>query len=112
MSQLSVQLELNGTQLGEYFGASILAVDLTLDGKAELLVGAPQHSLQSEMGKNLGQTGDEGIVYFYVNRNGTHLEKQEALYGSRTRDARFGTTMASAGDINGDGFNGIINHFI
>jgi hypothetical protein len=106
-SQLNIQLELNGTQLGEYFGASVLAVDLTGDGKAELLVGAPQHSLSPETGD---RTGDEGKVYFYLNRNG-NLEKSSALYGNKVRDARFGTTMASVGDINRDGFNGMIDDF-
>lgn len=101
-SQLNIQLELNGTQLGEYFGASVLAVDLTADGKSELLVGAPQHSLRPEMAD---RTGDEGIVYFYLNQNG-NLKKPRALYGSKSRDARFGTAMASLGDVNRDGFNG------
>jgi hypothetical protein len=106
-SQLNIRLELNGTQLGEYFGASVLAVDLTGDGKAELLVGAPQHSLQPELGD---RTGDEGKVYFYLNRN-DNLERSPALFGSKAKDARFGTTMASAGDINRDGFNGMIDDF-
>lgn len=103
-SQLKIHLELNGTQLGEYFGASVLAVDLTGDGKSELLVGAPQHSLRPEMAD---RTGDEGKVYFYLNRNG-NLQKPQALYGSKARDARFGTAMASVGDINLDGFNDVV----
>lgn len=101
-SQLDIRLELNGTQLGEYFGASVLAIDLTRDGKAELLVGAPQHSLRPETSD---RSGDEGKVYVYLNQNGK-LERGEALYGNKARGAQFGTAMSSAGDLNGDGFNG------
>lgn len=100
---MDIKLQLNGSQLGEYFGASVLAVDLTSDGKAELLVGAPQHSLQSDV---YDRCGDEGKVYVYINRKGS-LEMTEAFYGSKTKGARFGTTMASIGDINHDGFNGL-----
>lgn len=99
---MDIKVELDGSQLGEYFGSSILAVDLTNDGKADLLVGAPQHSLQSDV---YDRYGDEGKVYVYINKNG-QLERKEALFGSKTRNARFGTTIASMGDVNCDGYNG------
>ena len=67
-----------------------------------MLIGAPQHSLRPEMSD---RSGDEGKVYFYLNRNGK-LERAEALYGNKARGAQFGTAIASAGDVNGDGFNG------
>lgn len=58
-SPMSVLQELFGDQLGEYFGAAVLAEDVTGDGLADLLVGAPLHSTQ--------QQGDAGRVYVYVN---------------------------------------------
>lgn len=99
---LDIKVELIGGQLGEYFGSSVLALDLTRDGKSELLVGAPQHSLHPEL---LDRSGDEGKVYLYVNSK-DGLVRKEALYGSKVKGARFGTAMASIGDINLDGFNG------
>ena len=102
-STLDIKLELKGGQLGEYFGASLLAVDLNMDDFDELLVGAPQHSIQPELS---GRSGDEGKVYVYVNKNG-ELRPASALYGSRSPGSRFGTAIASAGDINRDRFNGI-----
>ena len=56
---MSVLQELFGEQLGEYFGAAVLAEDVTGDGLADLLVGAPLHSTH--------QQGDAGRVYVYVN---------------------------------------------
>lgn len=99
---LDIKVELIGGQLGEYFGSSVLALDLTRDGKSELLVGAPQHSLHPELHD---RSGDEGKVYLYVNSK-DGLVRAEALYGSKVKGARFGTSMASIGDINLDGFNG------
>lgn len=51
--------EESGDQLGEYFGAAVLAEDVTGDGLADLLVGAPLHTTP--------QRGDEGRVYVFVN---------------------------------------------
>ena len=104
---LDIKVELKGAQLGEYFGSSVLAVDLTQDGLSELLVGAPQHSV--ETGSH-DRTGDEGKVYLYTNLNGQLLAKT-GLYGSKAAGARFGTAMAAIGDINRDGFNGQLLFF-
>lgn len=110
--QLDVRLELEGTQLGEYFGATVLSVDLNQDGLDELLVGAPQHSFRPDWSSS-AVSGDEGRVYIYVNRNGA-LKSLDAkgssgfLDGRRSPGARFGTALASAGDFNRDGFTGKI----
>ena len=44
--------------MGEYFGASILSVNLNGDSFSDLLVGAPLYSTDS--------AGDEGKVYVYI----------------------------------------------
>lgn len=101
-SKLDIREEFIGTQLGEYFGASILAVDLTNDGKAELLIGAPQHTRHPDKSD---RSGDEGKVYVFRSQAGS-FTMVEALYGSEVMAARFGTSMISVGDLNMDGFNG------
>lgn len=104
-SLINVLLTLEGQQLGEYFGATIISVDLNKDKLDELLVGAPQHSIKPEI---TSRAGDEGKVYLYVNRNGV-LDEPISLYGSKARGARFGSAMLAVGDINRDGFNGKLN---
>lgn len=49
---------LKGSQLGSYFGASVLGEDVTNDGSYDLFVGAPTTSLNQY---------DEGQVFFYKN---------------------------------------------
>ncbi|KAG8233202.1 hypothetical protein J437_LFUL008965 [Ladona fulva] len=43
---LVIRIELIGTQMGEYFGYSICVADLNNDGLDDLVVGAPQYSLE------------------------------------------------------------------
>ena len=78
-SRMLVRQSKEGEQLGEYFGASIASVDLNRDSFDELLVGAPQHSIQPELSS---KSGDEGKVYVYLNRNGV-LRESMSLYGKK-----------------------------
>jgi len=56
---------LDGTQMGEYFGGALCVVDLNGDHLDDLVIAAPQFSLQAA---NSGQlVGDEGRIYVYVN---------------------------------------------
>lgn len=57
-SDLSVHKKLVGEQMGAYFGASVLCVDVTLNLVSDLLIGAPSYFIDS---------WDEGCVYFYKN---------------------------------------------
>ena len=50
-----------GSHVGEYFGYSVLAVDLNADGVDELLVGAPMHTPTPK------QRGDRGRVIVISN---------------------------------------------
>jgi len=62
---LQIKRVLDGTQIGEYFGGALCVVDLNGDHLDDLVVAAPQFSLQAA---NSGQNvGDEGRIYVYVN---------------------------------------------
>ncbi|XP_023217305.1 integrin alpha-4-like [Centruroides sculpturatus] len=94
----AIDRELEGFQIGEYFGAAILSVDVNNDGLTDLFVGAPLYSTKSG--------GDEGRVYIYLS-DGKHLQYQSNLYGSSIKGSRFGTSLAHIGDINHDKFSDI-----
>ena len=64
---LDIRITKEGSQLGEYFGASVLSIDLNEDEFDDLLVGAPLHSAQPEFAD---RSGDEGKVYVYINKQG------------------------------------------
>lgn len=121
-NNMTVLQELVGDQLGEYFGAAVLATDVNADGLADLLVGAPLYSS--------ARAGDEGRVYVFLSDgrvggvdgplrpaqpplgplgppavNGTGSEGADDEHG--LQGARFGSSIASAGDVNGDGYNGM-----
>jgi hypothetical protein len=56
---------LTGTQMGEYFGGALCVVDLNGDHLDDLVVAAPQFSLQAANSDQL--LGDEGRIYVYIN---------------------------------------------
>lgn len=95
-----IQARLYGGQMCEYFGASLLAVDLDKDGDGvdDLLVGAPMYTHPDGM--------DEGRVYVYRS-SGSGLYARGALEGSRAPGARFGTSIAAVGDLNLDGYQDV-----
>ncbi|GLH00736.1 Integrin alpha-PS3 [Gryllus bimaculatus] len=88
--------EREGTQLGEYFGASLCVADFNKDGLDDLLVGAPQHSVKTNI-------GDEGCIYVLLSSD-NDWKAVRKIAGSDQRGARFGTAIALLGDINSDGF--------
>ncbi|GBL83085.1 Integrin alpha-9 [Araneus ventricosus] len=96
--KLIVTQKKEGTQLGEYFGASVLGVNLNGDEYTDLLVGAPLYSSDSGV--------DEGKVYVFLS-NGMGLQEFTELYGKNRFNSRFGTALANLGDLNQDDFNDI-----
>ncbi|XP_023240622.1 integrin alpha-9-like [Centruroides sculpturatus] len=89
----------DGEQVGSYFGASVLGINVNNDKYTDLLVGAPLYSYPSG--------GDEGKVYVYIS-NGKGLDETQALTGSKKFYGRFGTAIANAGDLNQDGFLDVV----
>ncbi|KAL0881187.1 hypothetical protein ABMA27_002298 [Loxostege sticticalis] len=102
---LSIKAQLTGPHLGSYFGASLCTPDLNMDGINDLLVGAPNFVVRT------GElTYDQGAVFVYLTRKsatGFILEDAGVVKGSGHPGARFGTSIADLGDIDGDGFNDV-----
>ncbi|GAB1294793.1 Integrin alpha-9 [Apodemus speciosus] len=84
----------SGKKMGSYFGSSLCAVDLNMDGLSDLLVGAPMFS----------EIRDEGQVTVYLNQGHGALEEQLTLTGDAAYNAHFGESIASLGDLDDDGF--------
>ncbi|XP_060931013.1 integrin alpha-M-like [Limanda limanda] len=83
---------LNGTQIGSYFGAELCSVDIDSDGNTDfLLVGAPLFYQPHEK--------KEGRIYVYILSEEMQLEIVLNVTASM---GRFGTTISSLADLNGD----------
>ncbi|XP_005755475.1 integrin alpha-10-like, partial [Pundamilia nyererei] len=92
------QLSFVSSLIGSYFGAELCSLDVDSDGSTDfLLVGAPQF--------HLPQVKKEGRVYIYSVSNETVLESNQDVTGPSM--GRFGTTISSLPDLNGDGLRDI-----
>lgn len=89
---------IEGHQFGEYFGCSILSIDLNNNGYDDLLVGAPLYMPEHN------PKGDCGRVYIYSS-NGDHLVQSAIIEGDSIFGSRFGSSLAYIGDLDGDSFN-------
>uniref|UniRef100_A0A3Q3MM12 Integrin alpha-L-like n=1 Tax=Labrus bergylta TaxID=56723 RepID=A0A3Q3MM12_9LABR len=82
-----------GDKFGSYFGAELCSVDVNSDGDTDfLLVGAPLFYQPTEK--------REGHIYVYSLTDEKQLVK--ALDVNAPSTGRFGTTIASLADLNGD----------
>uniref|UniRef100_A0A8C1UAW0 Zmp:0000001082 n=1 Tax=Cyprinus carpio TaxID=7962 RepID=A0A8C1UAW0_CYPCA len=93
----TVTSNINGEQIGSYFGASLSLLDVDSDGDSDfLLVGAPLF-YQS-------QPRTEGRLYVY-----TLSEQyfQKTLNVSESTTGRFAASVASLKDLNGDGLSDV-----
>ncbi|XP_054615008.1 integrin alpha-3-like [Dunckerocampus dactyliophorus] len=92
---LTIGQTLRGEQTGSYFGNAVVASDLNNDGWSDLLVGAPFYfHRQHEVG---------GAVYVYTNAGG-RFDSRPTLVLKGPAGSAFGMSLASAGDLNQDGF--------
>ncbi|XP_030384138.1 integrin alpha-PS3 isoform X2 [Scaptodrosophila lebanonensis] len=87
-----------GEQFGEYFGYAVLAEDLNGDGLTDVIISAPQHTLED--------SNDNGAIYVFTNKGQFNFDSK-LLKSPIPTKARFGTTLTRLGDINHDGYNDI-----
>nr|XP_006821909.1 PREDICTED: integrin alpha-9-like [Saccoglossus kowalevskii] len=98
LQDFSVLIELEGQQMGAYFGSSVCVLDLNNDGLSDLFVGAPLYA----------DIVEEGRVYVYINHGqGVLQPSNEPLQGSSTAYGRFGSAIEHIGDINMDGYRDV-----
>jgi hypothetical protein len=88
-------------QTGSFFGRTVCGADVQGDGYADLIVGAP--SMNDE-------ASDEGAVFvFHGVYIGLPSTTPSAIWDPTDQaGAAFGTGLASAGDVNGDGRTDVI----
>jgi hypothetical protein len=87
-------------QLNAHFGTSVgTAGDVNGDGYSDVIVGAPDY--------NNGQT-DEGRAYVYHGSAGGLLSAPTWTAESDQGNAELGTSVGTAGDVNGDGYADVV----
>ena len=89
-----------GNQISESFGYSVsTAGDVNGDGYSDVIVGAPNY--------DSGQS-NEGAAFLYLgSASGLSLTSAWTREGNQI-DAEFGSAVATAGDVNGDGYSDVI----
>ncbi|KAG7238177.1 hypothetical protein INR49_031161 [Caranx melampygus] len=94
----TVAQRLTGDEIGSYFGAELCSVDINSDGNTDfLLVGAPLFYHPQEK--------REGQIYVYTLTDEMQLRSQ--LNVTVPSMGRFGTTISSLADLNGDGLRDV-----
>ncbi|GGH69742.1 hypothetical protein GCM10011318_11070 [Phaeocystidibacter marisrubri] len=91
---------LESNQAGAYFGYAVSSAgDVNGDGYSDVIVGAYRY--------DNGQS-EEGAAYVYLG-SATGLSSTPAnIFESNQVSARFGSSVSSAGDVNGDGYSDVI----
>ncbi|KAI4884526.1 hypothetical protein NFI96_020494, partial [Prochilodus magdalenae] len=92
-----IQLDPPESQIGAYFGAELCAVKLNAQSFTDLLlVSAPLHT----------QDGREGKVFVYSKTSAPQIKM--TLEGMAGQRGRFGSSLASPADLNGDGIRDVV----
>uniref|UniRef100_A0A674D1B9 Integrin subunit alpha 10 n=1 Tax=Salmo trutta TaxID=8032 RepID=A0A674D1B9_SALTR len=97
---VNIAQALNGEQIGSYYGSEVCGLDVDQDGITDvLLVAAPMY---------LGPGNKEaGRVYIY-SLSGVFVSNGTLKAEDRSQDARFGYALASAPDLNHDGYTDLL----
>ncbi|XP_056325962.1 integrin alpha-X-like [Danio aesculapii] len=94
------QLDSPEPQIGSYFGAEVCVVDLNSDSNTDLLLVSAPTYIESER---------EGKVFVYTFRDRSRFSfSGVVLVGMAGQRGRFGSSLASPADLNGDGFMDVL----
>jgi FG-GAP repeat protein/VCBS repeat protein len=90
-----------GVQGGTYFGASVsTAGDVNGDGYSDVIVGAYRYDTSSV---------DDGKAFVYLgSASGLATTPAWTAEGNQANAPQFGNSVATAGDVNGDGYSDVI----
>lgn len=99
---LGPDLILNGVSNNDIFGISVSSAgDVNGDGHSDVIIGA--------WGVDDGGNTNEGIAYVFLgSATGLSTSPDFILDDADLADAQFGVSVATAGDVNGDGFSDIV----
>ncbi|HEX4823989.1 MAG TPA: FG-GAP-like repeat-containing protein [Candidatus Polarisedimenticolaceae bacterium] len=93
----SATWSVESNQVSAFFGSSVAtAGDVNGDGYSDVIVGAPQY--------DNGQV-DEGRVFLYFGSPSGLPLTATRTFESNQADARFGSSVSTAGDLNADGYD-------
>ena len=91
---------IESNQVSAFYGSSVASAgDVNGDGYADVIVGAYRY--------DNGQS-DEGVSFVYHGSASGLVTTAAALLECNQVSSYFGSTVASAGDVNGDGFSDVI----
>ncbi|XP_051770688.1 integrin alpha-X-like isoform X19 [Ctenopharyngodon idella] len=93
------QLDPPKPQIGSYFGAEVCVVDLNRDSNTDLLLVSAPTYMESDR---------EGIVFVYIFTHRANIIFSDTLVGMAGQRGRFGSSLASPADLNGDGFMDVL----
>ncbi|XP_058026182.1 integrin alpha-5 isoform X2 [Ahaetulla prasina] len=93
----------SGEQMAAYFGYAVAAVDINGDGLDDLLIGAPLFMEKTEDGR----VQEVGRVYVYLQKIYGMEPGASAVLTGHQEFGRFGSAIASLGDLNQDGYNDV-----
>uniref|UniRef100_A0A6Q2Z3E2 Integrin, alpha 8 n=1 Tax=Esox lucius TaxID=8010 RepID=A0A6Q2Z3E2_ESOLU len=102
-TNLTFIMNFTGEQMASYFGYSVAVTDLNGDGFDDVLVGAPLYMERETESK----PREVGRVYLYLQHFPLTFSDPLLLTGTHTF-GRFGTAIAPLGDLNQDGYNGML----
>lgn len=98
--QSTPRFTLTGEGHDDGFGKSLAIADLNRDGYDDLIVGAPR----SQGGASSKGRSEGGRVFVYAGGPSFSVRPTLILSGESSRNENLGASMASVGDVNGDGY--------
>ncbi|XP_067825155.1 integrin alpha-8-like [Heptranchias perlo] len=92
-----------GEQVAAYFGYAVAALDINNDGRDDIVVGAPLFMSRGPGGK----LSEVGRVYAYLQEQPGFLKEPSQTFTGTDKFGRFGSAIATLGDLNSDGYKDI-----